>query len=177
MHRFTWDLRYTGGWMSATQPQATNGPVAAPGTYTVELSSGSWTVKQPLTIAEDPRVTADGVTTADLAAQLEFQLKALALLSDVNHAVARVRAAQAKMKAEKTEDSDQARQLKVIADKLITPTIRYSQPALQTHVAYLYSEDNRTDQRVGHDAIERYAILRKQVDSIAADLNRVLGPA
>ena len=176
MHRFIWDLRYSGAWMSAAQPQAANGPVAAPGNYTVELSSGNWTEKQPLTIAEDPRVTADGVTSADLTAQSEFQLKALALLSDVNHAVARVRATQTKIKADKTEDSDQARQLKAIADKLITPAIRYSQPALQTHVAYLYSEDNRTDQKVGRDAIVRYEALRKQVDSVVAELNRVLGP-
>jgi photosystem II stability/assembly factor-like uncharacterized protein len=176
MHRFVWDLRYTGAWMSATQPQAANGPVAAPGSYTVELSSGSWTAKQPLTIAEDPRVTADGVTTADLTEQLQFQLKALALLSDVNHAVARIRAAQTKFKTNKTEDSDQAKQLKAIADKLITPSIRYSQPALQTHVAYLYGEDNRTDQKVGKDAMLRYEALRKQLDSAVEDLNRVLGP-
>ncbi len=177
MHRFTWDLRYAGAWMSATQPQAANGPVAAPGMYTVQMSSGSWTAKQPLEIVEDPRVTADGVTTADLAGQLDFQLKAMALLSEVNHAVARVREAQAKMKADGADGTDKAQQLKAVADKLITPPIRYSQPVLQTHVAYLYSENNRTDQKVGRDAIARYEQLRKQVEAEVAEVNRILGPA
>ena len=177
MHRFIWDLRYAGPWMSAAQPQGGNGPVAAPGMYTVQLSVGSWTSKQPLQISEDPRVIADGVTDADLTAQMEFNLKVLALVSDMNHAVARIRAAQAKVKSDKAEASDQAKQLKLIADKVITSTIRYSQPELQTHVTYLYGENNRTDQKIGKDAVERYEVLRKQVDAVTADLNRILGPA
>ena len=176
-HRFTWDLRYAGAWMSPAVPQANNGPVAAPGLYTVQISSGAWTEKQPLQIAEDPRVLADNVTNADLVAQLDHNLRVLTLLNDVNHAVARIQAAQAKFKTDKTEGSDQAKQLQIIADKLITSKIRYSQPALQTHIAYLYSENTRTDQKVGRDAIARYELLRKQLDAAVADLNRVLGPA
>ncbi len=176
MHRFTWDLRYGGPWMSAAQPVGGNGPVAAPGMYTVELSSGSWSAKQGLEIGEDPRVTADGVTTADLNGQFAFQEKASALAGDMNRDVARIRAAQTKMKADKTEGLEQGKRLKVIADKVITPAIRYSQPALQTQVTYLYSENNRTDQRVGKDALERYEVLRKEVDAVTADLNGVLGP-
>jgi hypothetical protein len=177
MHRFVWDLRYAGAWMNAAQPQAANGPFAAPGMYTVQLSTGSFTARQPLEITEDPRVTADGVTTADLRAQLKFNLRALALLSDMNHDVARIQAAQSKFKAAKTETSDQAKQLQSIADKVITSKIRYSQPKLQTHVAYLYGENNRTDQKVGRDAIMRYDVLRRQVDALTADLNKLLGPA
>ena len=176
MHRFVWDLRYAGAWMSATQPVATNGPVAAPGQYTVELIVAGNTIKQPLEIVEDPRVTADGVTTADLVAQLEHNLRVMDLLSDTNKVVARIKAEQAKEKKDKTENSDQAKQLQVVADKLITPTIRYSQPALQTHVSYLYSENTRTDQKVGHDAIQRYEFLRKQIDALIAEVNRILGP-
>ncbi len=176
MHRFTWDLRYIGPWMSVAQPGGGNGPVAAPGTYTVQLTSGAWTASQPLIIAEDPRVTADGVTTADLNGQLQFNLKALQLVSDVNHIVARIRAAQTKMKADKADASEQAQQLKRVADKIITPAIRYSQPALQTQVTYLYSEQNRTDQKVGGDAIARYDVLRKEVDAVSSELVKVLGP-
>jgi hypothetical protein len=95
----------------------------------------------------------------------------------MNRIVARIRAAQAKMKADKTDGSEQAQQLKAIADKVITPAIRYSQPALQTHVTYLYGENNRTDQKVGKDALDRYVELRKEVDTVSSDLNRVLGPA
>ena len=169
MHRFTWDLRYAGVWMSDARPVGPNGPVAAPGVYSVRLTTGSFSATQPLMLTEDPRVTRDGVTTADLVAQSEHNLRVMALLSDVNHAVAR---AQAALKA--TPDKPG---LKEIADKLITPRIRYSQPALQTHVAYLYSMTTRTDQKIGRDAVERYAVLRKQVDEAMAELNRVLGPS
>jgi photosystem II stability/assembly factor-like uncharacterized protein len=177
MHRFVWDLRYFGPWISPALPQGPNGPMAAPGIYTVQLSIGSWTSKQPLEVSEDPRVTADGVTTADLTAQLEFQLKTLTLVSDMNHVVARIRAAQAKIKTDKTESSDQAQQLKLVADKIIPSPIRYSQPTLPIHVTYLYGENNRTDQKIGREAITRYDQLRKQLDAATADLNRILGPA
>jgi len=176
MHRFIWDLRYSGAWMSATQPQAANGPAAAPGAYTVQLTIGTTIQKQPLEIVEDPRVTADGVTTAELVAQLEHNLRVMDLVSDTNKVVARIKAEQAKEKKDKTDTSDQAKQLQVVADKLITPTIRYSQPALQTHVTYLYSENTRTDQKVGRDAIQRYEFLRKQIDAQIAEVNRILGP-
>ncbi len=177
MHRFTWDLRYAGGWNSPAQPVANNGPVAAPGSYTLQLSAGSWMESVPLQVAEDPRVLADGVTNADLSAQLDHNLRCLALLSDANHAVARIQAAQAKSKTDKSESSDQAKQLQVVADKLITPRIRYSQPALQTHIQYLYTENTRTDQKTGRDAIVRYELLRKQLDALLVELNRILGPA
>ena len=175
MHRFIWDLRYAGAWMSDSQPQAANGPVAAPGVYTVQLSVGAWTATQPLEIIEDPRVTKDGVTTADLTAQFEHNMLVLALLSDVNHAVAKVKATQKEFIAQQKESSVQAQQLNVAAAKLITPKIRYSQPALQTHVAYLYSMTSRTDQRIGSDAIERYRFLRKRVDDAISELNKILG--
>ena len=57
MHRFTWDLRYPGPWMSNARPEGPNGPVAVPGKYSLRLTVGSWTSTQPLTVIEDPRVT------------------------------------------------------------------------------------------------------------------------
>ncbi len=177
MHRFTWDLRYTGGWMSNARPTGVGGPMAALGKYTVKLTAGSFTSTQPLEIAEDPRVTADGVTTPMLTAQLEHNLRVLQLVTDVNHAVARIQAAQASMKKDGTADSAKGKELNTLADKLITNKIRYSQPKLQTHALYLYTENTATDQQVGQDAIDRYQQLRQQFDAMQADLNRILGPA
>jgi photosystem II stability/assembly factor-like uncharacterized protein len=173
MHRFTWDLRYTGGWAGDSRPAASNGPVAVPGTYRVELKAGTWSATQPLTIIEDPRVTKDGVTQADLAEQFEHNMRALALLNDVNHVVARLRAEQAKIHADKAESTPKGQQLQALADKLLTPHIRYSQPALQTHVAYLYSMTSRTDQKIGNDAVARYTDLRKQVDEAMKALDQI----
>ena len=33
----------------------------------------------------------------------------------------------------------------------------------------------RVDQKVGRDAIERYEVLRKQLDEYIAELNKILG--
>jgi hypothetical protein len=64
--------------------------------------------------------------------------------------------------------------LKDLAASLITPTVRYSKPELQTHITYLYSETNGTDQKIGRDAIERYNVLRKELDQRIAQLNNIL---
>ena len=164
MHRFTWDLRYPGPWMSATRPEGPNGPVAVPGKYAVRLTVGTWTATQPLTVIEDPRVTREGVTTADLREQFDHNMRVRDLVSDMNHTVARLRAALA------TAEGEKKTKLTGLSARLITPTIRYSEPALQTHITYLYTMTNNTDQKVGRDAVERYAALRKELDAIMAEM-------
>ena len=198
MHRFIWDLRYSGapavpapaptsrlrprspkpGEKDAaedTRPRLPTGPVAPPGTYTVEMKIGSATSRQPLTIAEDPRITASGVTDADLEELFAHNMRVLQLVNDTNFDVVRVTSAMARLK----QHPDPAREkaLKAIADRLITPKVRYSQPGLQTHVTYLYDETNGSDQKVGTDAVARYRQLRAQIGAITAELDRVLGPA
>ncbi|MGH8129119.1 MAG: WD40/YVTN/BNR-like repeat-containing protein, partial [Gammaproteobacteria bacterium] len=94
MHRFTWNLRYPGAWVSARQPHGGRGPLAVPGRYQVRLSTAGWSQTEPLTLVEDPRNTADGVTQADLQQQFDHNQRVLALVSQVNKLVARVRAAE-----------------------------------------------------------------------------------
>jgi photosystem II stability/assembly factor-like uncharacterized protein len=161
MHRFTWDLRYPGAWMNANRPEGPNGPAAVPGKYTVRLTVGNWTASKPLTVIEDPRVTKSGVTTDDLREQFEHNMRVRDLVSEVNRLVARIRAAGAKAND--------------VAIHVITPTIRYSKPELQTHITYLYSVTNSTDQKIGRDVIERYQALRKELDQRTAELNALIG--
>ena len=166
LHRFTWDLRYAGPWQSANRPEGPNGPAAVPGKYSARLTVGSWTSTQPFTVIEDPRVTKDGVNTADLQEQFDQNLRVRELVSDVNKLVARVRAAEAKQASPALSE---------LAAKLITPSIRYSQPALQTHITYLYSMTTATDQKIGRDAIDRYKVLRQELDQRIAEADRILG--
>lgn len=176
MHRFTWDLRYPGPWMNNARPEGPNGPVAAPGKYAIRLTVGSWTSTQPLTVVEDPRVTKEGVTTSDLREQFEHNLRVRDLVSDMNKTVARVRAAQASLRGAAGADADKLAKLNELAAHLTTSPIRYSQPELQTHVTYLNGMTNNTDQKVGRDAVERYGVLRKELDGRTAELDRILGP-
>ena len=170
MHRFTWDLRYPGPWMNPAHPEGPNGPAAVPGNYSVRFTAGSYTSTQPLAFIEDPRVTADGVTTADLQEQFDHNMKARDLVSEVNKMVARIRAAQ------KQVTGDKLAKLNALAAQIITDPIRYSQPKLQTHITYLYSMTNGTDQKIGRDAIARYQTLRQELTQREAELNGILGP-
>jgi len=131
-------LRYPGPW-----PSLANGPVAVPGIYSVRLTAGATSFTQPLTLTEDPRVTADGVTTADLQQQFEHNMRVRDLVSDTNRLVAKA----------KTDRNS------ALLEKLVTPPIRYSQPAYQTQVQYLYTVTNSTDQRPGEDVLDRYRSL------------------
>jgi len=169
MHRFTWDLRYPGPWASVSNPESGNGPAAVPGVYKVKLVAGAYTATQTFTIKEDPRITADGVTTADLQEQFNHNIEVRDLVSEVNKTVARVRVARTKL------TGDKLAKLNKIASHLITPAIRYSKPELQTHITYLYSMTNETDQKIGNDAVERYAVLRKELDQRNAELKLILG--
>ncbi len=173
MHRFTWDLRYPGPWQSSRRPEGPNGPVAVPGKYQVRLSDGDWSSTQPLTVIEDPRITKAGVTTADLQEQFAHNVRVRDLVSDVNHAVANLKAAQAE--AKKRSETEKLAKLDELASHLITPAIRYSKPELQTHITYLYSLTNATDQKIGKDAVERYWVLRKEMDQRIKELNAVTG--
>ena len=176
MHRFTWDLRYPGPWISTTRPEAPNGPMAAPGKYALRLTVGSSTSTQPLIVIEDPRVTKTGVTETDLREQFDHNLRVRDMVSEVNKAVARVRAAQASLRDAAGGSGDKLAKLNELASRLITPSIRYSKPELQSHITYLYSLTNATDQKIGRDAIERYQELRKELDEMVAALNKILGP-
>jgi hypothetical protein len=70
---------------------------------------------------------------------------------------------------------DKLAKVKEIASHLITPPIRYSQPELQTHITYLYGMTNVADQKIGRDAIERYNVLKKELDGYLAELKQVWG--
>ena len=176
MHRVTWDLRYPGPWQSASRPEGPNGPMAVPGKYSIRLTDGVWTSTQPLTIVEDPRIVAGGVTLADLHEQFEHNIRVRDMVSEVNQLVARVRSAEESLKG-KPSDAGRLDNVYSLASHLITPTIRYSKPELQTHITYLYQMTNSADQKIGRDAVERYRELRKELDQRRTEVEKLLGPA
>ncbi len=175
LHRFTWDLRYPGPWQSATRPEGPNGPMAVPGKYSVRLTMGSWSATEPLVVIEDPRITKAGVTTADLREQFEHNMKVRQLVGDVNQTVAKLRAEQVKLRSSTSPGAAaELANLTDLAGRLLTPTIRYSQPGLQTHITYLYGMTNSTDQKVGRVAIDRYNTVRKSLDELTVQLNKIM---
>ena len=181
LNRFIWDLTYPGPRQSATRPAGGGGPEAVPGAYRVRLTvaaSGAtqaWSATRPLVLKPDPRVTRDGVTIADMREQFDHNMRVRDLVTDVNVAVSRIRAAQARLKGATGAAADTLQKLAAIAAKLETPPIRYSEPQLQGNITYLYGMTNGADQKIGRDATERYRTLRAQLDVQLAALNRLLG--
>jgi photosystem II stability/assembly factor-like uncharacterized protein len=169
MHRFTWDLRYGGPWANTNRPEGPNGPEAVPGRYSIRMTAAGWTATTPLTLIEDPRISKAGLTEAALREQFEHNMKVRDLVSDVNKTVAKIR------EARRTATGAQKDALDTLAAHLITPSIRYSKPELQTHITYLYGVTNATDQKIGRDVIERYEVLRKELDARMAELEKILG--
>ncbi len=148
-------------------------PPPCPAATSSRLTVGTWNGTQPFTLIEDPRITGTGVTIEDLREQFDHNIKVRDLVSDVNRTVSRVRAGLTEL-AGKPDSAATLASLKDLAASLITPPIRYSKPELQTHITYLYSETNATDQKVGRDAIERYNALRKELDQRIAQLDKLL---
>jgi cell division septum initiation protein DivIVA len=123
----------------------------------------------------DPRLARDGLTLADLREQLDHNLRVRDMVSEVNQTVARLQRAKRRLQAASGAAADTLQRLTALESKLVTAPIRYSQPGLQAHIAYLYTLTTRADQKVGRDAIERYRVLRRELDARQAELARVAG--
>jgi photosystem II stability/assembly factor-like uncharacterized protein len=162
-NRVVWDLRH--------QP---SGLTLPPGQYQARLTVAGAAQTQPFTLLLDPNVAADGVTTADLVEQFEHNVRMRELSAAVTDTVTRVRNAKAQLAA----DPDKSKRLQALSDQLLnTPEgVRYNKPGLQQHVTYLSGMTTGADQKIGRDAIERYNALKKQLDDIRAELDKLLGP-
>jgi hypothetical protein len=123
----------------------------------------------------DPRVAQDGVTIADLQEQFAHNMRTRELVTSVNQLVSRVRDAQAKLRNASGADAEKAKQIDAIAAKLLTEPVRYGKPGLQAHITYLAGMTANVDQKIGRDAVERYGVLKKELDQVRAELDRVLG--
>ena len=163
MNRLTWDFNSAAGFM------------VPPGTYKVKMTAGSWTATQPLTLKIDPRLTADNVTVADLREQYEHNERMREMVTEVGRVASRVRQARTRLQSGGNAESLAA--VKELATTLFGPDegVRYGRPGLQTQITYLAGMTTRVDQRIGRDAVERYQVLRKELDALEARVNKTLG--
>jgi len=165
MNRVIWDVKNK------------EGVTVLPGRYQARLKIGSTTLTEGFNVLIDPRVAEDGVTLADLKEQFEHNMRMRELVTGVNQLVARVREAQSKFRATSTTDNEMSAKVSALAAKLLTEPVRYGKPGLQAHITYLANMTANVDQKIGRDAIERYALLKKEFDVLQAEVDRILGPA
>jgi hypothetical protein len=157
INRFAWDVRNQAG---VTLP---------PGQYQIRLKTGGANFTQPLNVLIEPRIAADGVTLSDLQEQFEHNMRMRELVSSVNQLVTKVREAIGK--------SPNDQRLIELAAKLLTEPVRYGKPGLQAHITYLAGMTANVDQKIGRDAVERYQVLKKELDTLRAEANRLFGTA
>lgn len=160
MNRFLWNVTHQ------------NGLTVAPGTYTARLTVGGTAHTQPFNVQLDPNVAAEGVTVADLVEQYDHNVRMNTLVADVNAVMTRIRAARGRM----GEGSAERRALEAVAAKVETEPVRYGKPGLQAHINYLRGLSGR-DMKIGRDALARYNVLRKELDAVVAELNRIAPPS
>jgi photosystem II stability/assembly factor-like uncharacterized protein len=161
LNRFVWDVRHK------------EGPTLPPGQYQARLKIGDKMLTETFNVLIDPRIAEDGVTVADLKEQFDHNMRMRELVKDVNQLVTRLRDAQSKSLG----GPDTAGRLKALAAKLLTEPVRYGKPGLQAHINYLAGMTANIDQKIGRDAIERYAVLKKELEAVRAEVDQVLGPA
>ena len=91
------------------------------------------------------------------------------LVTGVNQLVTRVRDAQSKMRNAPTADNEMPAKVSALAAKLLTEPVRYGSRG-QAHITYLASMTANVDQKIGREAIERYAVLKKSLMQSARKL-------
>lgn len=161
-NRFIWDVRHSSGLASP------------PGQYQVRLKVGSATLTQPLTVLIDPRLAEEGLTAADLQEQFAHNMRVRDLMNAANQLHARVKEARSKLAAA-AGSADTARRLEALAGALETEPVRYGKPGLLEHIRYLASMTTGVDQKIGRDAVERYEVLKKELDALRAELDKLAG--
>jgi len=163
MNRFVWDVRHQSGLP------------ATPGSFQARLTVDGRTLTQPFRVLIDPRLAEEGLTVADLQEQFDHNTRMRELVAAVNQLVTRVRDAQNRLKGATGAEAEMAKRVEAIAAKLLTEPVRYGKPGLQAHVSYLAGMTGSVDQKVGRDALDRYAVLKKEFDAIRAEAESVLG--
>ncbi|TYP93358.1 Uncharacterized protein LX73_1059 [Fodinibius salinus] len=180
-NRFTWDLRYPNKPVASADGEmyfgVGAGPLAVPGEYKVRLTIGDWTQVRNLQINIDPRVKADGVSKADLQAQLDLNLKirdAIGQASKMAAAIDTLRNNITSATESGTIDEDRAttitEQLDGIYKHLVTSDEGSYQPPMWIDQAeYMYYMTISADQRPGNDAYTRFETLNKELKKIAKE--------
>ena len=162
-NRFVWNV------------QNSQGVAMPPGQYQVRLTASGRSQTQPFAVLIDPNVERDGVTVADLREQFEHNMKMRAMVQEMNGIAQRLQSAQQRLRGAAGAAADTLTRVNAVAAKVFSEPVRYGKPGLQTQINYLAGMSSRADQKIGRDVIERHGVLRKELDAITAEVNRVLG--
>ena len=147
-HRFRWDFRHSGAWHNNPKRAFRNGPMAAPGGYTVRMTVDRKEYKQTFQLMTDPRIKESGVTSQDLIEQENLALQVRDLLTN----------------ARKLAEENSSNNLSESYQALVTDDGPYPQPMLVDQIQYLASMIDQADQLPGKDAYDRFKELKEELE-------------
>lgn len=161
LNRLAWDMRATGAPAPESRGGGRFGPLVPPGRYEVRLTVGAETQKQALELTADPRLTLDGVTTADLQEQYALNVRIIETIQRARQLVAKI---EASAKSESNAPSQET--LRALRGRLVTADGPYPQPMLIDQLQNILRMTSQADQRVGRDAFIRFEDLEKELEEI-----------
>jgi hypothetical protein len=184
MQRFSWDMRYPGPWAPNAPNGGGGGPLAAPGTYTVRLTSGGQTQTRTFELKVDPRIPRDGVTQADLDEQVAFQLKVRDAISEARRLQQQIEETMKKAGVSglppatpgmRPTDVKYAHPLQSLLARLIDQPGIYPQPMLLSQFQNVQRMVGQADQKVGKDAVDRFNDLMKELEAAKSEFQKAGG--
>jgi hypothetical protein len=165
LNRFVWDVRHSSTLL------------APPGRYSARMTIGSDVKTTPFTVLIDPRLASEGMTVHDLKEQFDHNLRMREMIADVGRVRSRIQGATSRLRNATGAAADTLSKLEAIAAKVETEPVRYGKPGIQQHISYLAGMTGGADQKVGKDAKDRYLVLKRELDAIKMELDKLLGPA
>jgi len=168
LNRFDWDLSQKGAWNKDKNRRYKGGPMVAPGIYTARLTVGEQSFEQSFEIIMDPRVKAEGFTTAKIEEQIAMQKKVINLLSDARKLEASLEN-EAKSLKKKKAKAKVARLAQINAALKQLQNEKkgaYPQQMMLSQMSYLLNMISRADQLPGEEAKSRYEVLVAQFNKL-----------
>ena len=165
LNRFHWDLKHKGPWSSNKKRRYKNGPMVAPGIYTVLLTVGTQTYTQNFEVKIDPRVKNNGTSATDIKEQIKFQNAVIVLLDDARKLQASLEKEAKSLKGQK-EKTKRLENINIALTLLKNKKGAYPQQMLVSQISYLFNMLNSSDQVPGQDAVQQFEVVKKQFETI-----------
>jgi len=192
LNKLVWNLRYP----KIDKPKGivvwgyTGGPKVVPGNYSVRLTVGEWTDTKTFRLLKDPR---NDTTQEELEEQFAFMQEIKAAIDELYETVETIRSVKQQLselgkRAEKAgygkelqEDADAlSEKLTAIEEELVQPKNESDQdplnfpPVLDNHFIYVYGYVGGADARPTQGARERFADLKKELESLLGKYDAVI---
>jgi len=137
------------------------GPIVSPGEYTVRISCNGHSVEENFYYLINPELEFLGTCENDLVEQEELALEVAMLCIEIRKEISVT-----KEEIDKTKNKKKVEFLKKKLSLLEKGPARYDQPMLIDHAEYLLEMISHTPQKVGHDAFERFSVLKEQFEKL-----------